>query len=317
MAIGGDFTFNPFMGISGSKSKSEAKMLSPNLGDAAKGFQTLQPKLMSNVLQESAISEQQGLRGRLSNLLDNATGGLASRGFAGSSLNIPAQLGVERERNMAHMQLQDQLLGRRMGMESDVSKNISDLLFGSSEQATNLQAALLGAQGIGNFAESSTGKAPTGGGASGGGAGPGEVGAEAYQRFQDWAGQFQQPGFRDAQGSPGGGASGGGGGGGSPQAYANPFAAQSNAPQSWQTAFPDGSDPLNPDDDGTGPIVITQDKGPEQDPEEFAKNAARLDKAQAEGRPISYGDYQASPMGPLAQSAAGTSGMISSGGMMA
>ena len=299
------------MGTGGSASKSNAKMLSPNLADAAKGFQTLQPKLMSNQLQQSAVSEQQGLRGRLSNLLDqqgsgerariddafqtaanNATGGLASRGFAGSSLNIPAQLGVERERNMAHMQLNDSLLGRRMGMESDVSKNISDLLFGSSEQATNLQAALLGAQGIGNFAESESQSAPPSGGGSSGGAGSGAVGSEAYDRFQDWAGQFQQPGFRDAQGSPGGGASGGGGGGGGqPQAITNPFA-------SWAGAFPGGKDPLNPDDEDDGPLYLEDDTGPENTPEEFKRNSARLDKAQAEGRAVIRGQRPEAGMDP-------------------
>jgi len=310
--------------IGGSKGESNAKMLSPNLKDAYQGFQKLQPGLMSNQLQQDAVGEQQGLRGRLSNLLDqqgqgermriddafqtaanNATGGLASRGFAGSSLNIPAQLGVERERNMAHAQLNDSLLGRRMGMESDVSKNISDLLFGSSEQATNLQAALLGAQGIGNFAESESQTAPKSGGSTGGGAGPGEVGSEAYDRFKDWSSQFSQPGGPDSRSSGGPGGSPGGGPGGSPSAIRNPYA---GAPPKWsdgmsegkwssyQENFPEG-DPLNPEDEKDGPIRLQGNQGPLTDREAFEKDMARLDRAQAEGRTaiVGGGDLAGGP----------------------
>lgn len=287
--------------IGGSKGESNAKMLSPNLEDAYQGFQKLQPGLMSNQLQQDAVGEQQGLRGRLSNLLDqqgqgermriddafqtaanNATGGLASRGFAGSSLNIPAQLGVERERNMAHAQLNDSLLGRRMGMESDVSKNISDLLFGSSEQATNLQAALLGAQGIGNFSQSASENNPPGGGGGGGGSGA-SSGPTARESFDQWRQQFEQPGFRDQGGSGGGGASGGGGGGGAqPQAIMNPFAAQTP----WKN---------DEERDELASQELVQDSGPEQTPEKFAKNKAILDAREAQTKAALQQMNQAAP----------------------
>ena len=277
--------------IGGSKGESNAKMLSPNLEDAYQGFQKLQPGLMSNQLQQDAVGEQQGLRGRLSNLLDqqgqgermriddafqtaanNATGGLASRGFAGSSLNIPAQLGVERERNMAHAQLNDSLLGRRMGMESDVSKNISDLLFGSSEQATNLQAALLGAQGIGNFSQSASENNPPGGGGGGGGSRAGEGEMTPEERSAEFRNRMQQMygGNQQGGGSGGGGASGGGGGGGAqPQAYRNPFVAQTP----WKN---------DEERDEIAAQELVQDQGPENTPELFAKNKKILDAREAQ-----------------------------------
>jgi len=292
--------------IGGSKGESNAKMLSPNLEDAYQGFQKLQPGLMSNQLQQDAVGEQQGLRGRLSNLLDqqgqgermriddafqtaanNATGGLASRGFAGSSLNIPAQLGVERERNMAHAQLNDSLLGRRMGMESDVSKNISDLLFGSSEQATNLQAALLGAQGIGNFSQSATENNPPSGGGSSGGS-KSSSGPTARESFDQWRQQFQQPGFREqGGGSGGGGASGGGGGGGQPQAYMNPFMAlEGGPPPAWES---------DEERDEIAGQELVQDQGPQNTPELFAKNKAILDAREAQTNAALQQMNQAAP----------------------
>ena len=63
-------------------------------------------------------------------------------------------------------------------------------------------------------------------------------------------------------------------------------------------AFPGGKDPLNPDDEDDGPLYLEDDTGPENTPEEFKRNSARLDKAQAEGRAVIRGQRPEAGMDP-------------------
>ena len=181
---GGGAAFNVLQGGAG-QSTSTPRFMMPDIPSVGRGFQELQGGIGSNQLQQQAIGEQRGLRGTLDSLLSsfgqgergrieeafgtaskNVSGALRSRGFAGSSLNLPGQLGVEREKELAVGDLQDRILGRRMDFETGISKNISDLLFGSSEQATNLLGGILGSGGIGNVAQSTT-SVPGGGGGGG------------------------------------------------------------------------------------------------------------------------------------------------------
>lgn len=292
---GGGFSggFGPYTGSSKGQAKSTPELMLPDMGKVKSGFDLFQGGMQNNELQRMAVDEQRGLRGRLDTLLNqngagqraritdrfdtasrNATGALVKRGFAGSSLNLPAQTGVERERSMALGDLNDRLLQQRMGMESGVSKNISDLLFGSSEQGTNMLASILGSGRIGNTSESnSTGSTPNNN--TGLGKGPSkDSGKQGRDEFNKWKSQFSQP-----SGSPGGSPSGSPGGnpGGGPMQVQNPFFREPGGSPDYKMSFPDG-DPLNPnkDDEGQKEIVLEPDRGPVQTPEAYKRNQERL-----------------------------------------
>jgi hypothetical protein len=288
-----------YAGQGGSESKSEAKFITPDFGKAKGGYDLLQPGIAENELQGRAVKEQQGLRGRIEGLLtqhgegeraritdtfdtaaNNATGGLASRGFSGSSLNIPAQLGVARERNMAEADLNDRLISQRVGADQSITKNISDLLFGASGQSTDLLGSILGAGGIGNFAESSSTNNAPGGGSGGGSSGSGE-GYNPRDAFDDWKSQFGSGGGGGGQGSGGGG---GGQGQGTPSLIQNPFLQQ---PGQQDERFKD--DPQSQEGIPLEDQELEPDSGPSQTPDAFARNAARLDAKQAAGTPLAGG----------------------------
>ncbi len=165
----------------------------PDFGQVGQGFDQLQPRAgVINPLQEAAARQQQGLRGTLQGLFgnlgegqraridqqaqtasNNVAGNIRSRGFAGSSLNLPGQLGVEGARQSALGDLGNQLLGQRRESETGISGNISDILFGASGQNSQLLAALLSSGGIGTSSRSAeggtTGSFSRGGLSSGGG----------------------------------------------------------------------------------------------------------------------------------------------------
>ncbi len=141
----------------------------PDFGTVGEGFDELQPRAgQRNDLQDAAIGEQRGLRDTLGGLFSglgegargridqqaltasrNVAGGLRNRGFAGSSLNLPGQLGVEGARQGRLGELSDQLFGARQESETGISGRLSDLLFGSSTQSTQFLQDLLGSGGIG------------------------------------------------------------------------------------------------------------------------------------------------------------------------
>ena len=167
-----------------STSSSRSVFGLPDFGTVGEGFDLLQPRAgVINPLQQAAVGQQQGLRGVLQGLFgdlgagqraridqqaqtasNNVAGNLRSRGFAGSSLNLPGQLGVEGARQSALGDLSNQLLGQRRESETGISGNISDILFGASGQNSQLLAALLSSGGIGTTSEQDPGRFGGGGG---------------------------------------------------------------------------------------------------------------------------------------------------------
>ena len=304
----------------GSESKSRFIIPEPGqFNEFQNRFGGFQGNIIQNPLQEGAVQEQRDFRGRLDSLLNtfgegernrinqdfqiaanNATGGLASRGFAGSSLQVPAALGVERERSRALGTLNDQLLGKRIEADTGITNSISDLLFGSSNQATDLIGKLLGTGGIGSDSSSKGGGGGGGGSSSigfnpdnpspppedflgrfpggifggggggsfssGGGGSSGSAPPQVINNpfFPDDTGSSGGSGSSGGGGTSGGGGSGGGGSGGG-----------GSAPPPRGLINPNG-DPDDPDN--WGPL---NDGGPIQDPGNFAANQAELDRREA------------------------------------
>ena len=174
-------TTNSFLQLSplsrwgGSEQLSSTKYLTPDARAINKMYQGFQPSIRDNQLQRDAREEQQGLRGRMGELLghfgegtrmgineqyrdaaNNAAGGMQNRGFAGSSLNINAQLGVERGRQGALGQLDDQLMDKRLATDSSITGKVTENLFGSANQMTDLFGGALSAGGMGRFAKGHT-----------------------------------------------------------------------------------------------------------------------------------------------------------------
>lgn len=157
-------------GESGSDSaqRSEGRFVYQPDEYAGEGYGTYQDAGGLNALQQSAIDRQTALRDSLGDLYadkgagqraaiesqydthsKNVTGSLIGRGFGGSSLNLVGQAGVEAGRQAEFDRLEEALMGQRMSDESQISSNISDLLFGSEDQRSKLFDALLGSGGIG------------------------------------------------------------------------------------------------------------------------------------------------------------------------
>jgi len=162
-------------GAGAGQSHFEDKFLQPDYPGIGGAFEDLQGNVRSNELQDQSFQEQQGVRNRgQARLADfgqgergriedafltasrNAAGSLNARGFAGSSLNIPAQLGVEADKQAAFGNLQERVIQQQIGADTEATNNLSDLLFGSSSQGTDMISALLGAGGVGRFGRSTT-----------------------------------------------------------------------------------------------------------------------------------------------------------------
>ena len=311
--FGSTSSFGNGLTLGGSDSKSRFIIPEPGqFNEFQNQFGGFQGNITQNPLQEGAVQEQRDFRSRLDSLLNtfgegernrinqdfqiaanNATGGLASRGFAGSSLQIPAALGVERERSRALGTLNDQLLGKRIDADTGITNSISDLLFGSSNQATDLIGRLLGTGGIGS--DSTSKDSPPGGGGSSIGFNPDNPSSPP----EDFLGRFPSGG-----GSFGGGSSGGGGGGGTPpQVINNPFDQSGGAPPP-PPPLPRGLKDPNGDPNDPNNWEPLIDKGPLQEPEKFAENQAELDRRQAiidsggVGIPLPAVGGPASPLAP-------------------
>jgi len=156
-----------------SRSRSRPELFRPD-ADAVQGsFNTLQGGIELNNPQQQAVEVQQTLGQTLKSLLADAeqqgttrinqgfqqagnaeAQRLASRGLDPSMVGETASRGAARESALSTGDLMDQLLNREVGAEQNVSREISNLLFGSSEQATDLINALLGSGSIGNFTQS-------------------------------------------------------------------------------------------------------------------------------------------------------------------
>lgn len=198
----------------------------PDFGKVGQGFDLLQPRAgVINPLQQAAAGRQQDLRGTLQGLFGglgagqraridqqaqtasrNVAGNIRNRGFAGSSLNLPGQLGVEGARQSALGDLSNQLLGQRRESETGISGNISDILFGASGQNSQLLNALLSSGGIGTRTSQDPGSFGGGGGgtarggSSGGSTFGGEIGGIQGGGFQDASdlfGGITQPAFQE------------------------------------------------------------------------------------------------------------------------
>jgi len=248
----------------GGASDVSSRLLFPSISGVREGFKGLQGRVRSNQLQDRAIQEQQGSRTRqldrladfgqseqgriedaFSSAASTATQGLASRGNVPTDvLERTAQSGVDRETGLAMGDLRDRVTMMEQGVDVSGTKNISDLLFGSSDQATDLISAILGSGAVGQTTTGTT-AIPTAG------PGPGSRGPGTPTRAP-------QPGDHL---SGGGGASSSGGGGG----------LFGNDPQS-QAGIPLGDQDLE------------KDRGPKETPEAFERNARRLSEKLAKAQ---------------------------------
>lgn len=174
-----DPTFNGFADNGGSAttsqsvSKSRPVFTRPDVDSVQDGFNTLQGGINLNGPQQRAVEVQQSLGQTLQSLLadaetqgstriqqgfqgasDEAAQALISRGLDPSQVNQTAQTGAAREAGLATGDMMDQLLNRNVQSNNQVSGEIANLLFGSSDQATDLINALLGSGSIGNISQS-------------------------------------------------------------------------------------------------------------------------------------------------------------------
>jgi len=163
---------------SSSRSLSATKptYMRPDAGKAGSDYRQLQDRVTPNAPQRAAVGVQQSYGQSLKNLLantrmegrdrinqgfqgvaDREVDRLNSRGTAPEDLAAEtAQRGVNRESTLSIGDLMERLLTREVKGEQQVSKSISDLLFGSSDQATDLINALLGSGGIGNISQTAS-----------------------------------------------------------------------------------------------------------------------------------------------------------------
>ena len=158
-----------------SQSVSESKpvLIRPDADRVQQGFNTLQGGIQLSRPQQQAVNVQQSVGQTLQSLLANA-GQQGSRriqeGFQGATDRASEDLirrgidpalvqqtgaaGQSRETGFLEGDFKDQLLDRNVDSRNQVSSEISNLLFGSSDQATDLINALLGSGSIGNFRRS-------------------------------------------------------------------------------------------------------------------------------------------------------------------
>jgi hypothetical protein len=216
---------------------------------------------------------------------NNAAGGLAARGFGGSSLQLTEALGVERERQLARGSLEDSIIAQRLGSDQAYSQAIAGMTGQSGDAQVSLMRALLG---LGTSSSSSSGSLPggsSGGGGDGGGydGGVGQPGQIDYG-YKDIAdgvtGGGQQAG---GGGGSGGGGSGGGSGGGGSVSITNPYGGDLTVTDGSEAG--QNYDPVPP----TGPIpLIPGDMGPRLTPDIYKENQKRQNQAEAEGRSVTY-----------------------------
>lgn len=319
-----------------SQSSSVPGVLAPDAGEIRQDFGQLQGGIGINDPQSQAIAQQQNLsdttrgllqgagagqRARINDQFDtaanNAAGVFNSRGFAGSSLNINAQQQVEGGRQSALTGLQDQLLGQKTDSEIANATSISDLLFGSANQATDLLGGILGSSGIGNFGSSqdvSASRSRQNDVAPGFSFGGSDSGPDSLSQNPLDAARREQEAQRQRGGASGGIASGGGGGGGGggqqggggSQTINNPFVPASPAFANDPTGQSEAGVPLEEQE-------LEEDDGPLETPGEFNRNFERLKAREAAANANGSG----APTNALAQSAGGTAAAIAAGGSLA
>lgn len=305
----------------GTSGTSRPVFLQPDTRKIGAGFDLLQPFTgIGNKLQGQAVSGQLNLRETANQLLSQSQGlqnaniaqgfqkaggqvtsQLLGRGFDPSLLSGDVQRGVQREVGLSQGDVSDRILGRRIENQTGTANKISELLFGSSGQATNLIGALLGAGGVGSISSSKT-EDPISVGI--GTAAP----SAPFEPFGGGPSPFTGGLLRTPAGGPGGSP---GGEPGTPQTVDNPHV----VPPS-NLIDPDG-DPDDPDNWAT-----LHDRGPLQDPEKFAENQKELDRRQAiiDARLAAGGNPSQGPppqTSLLAQSAQGTQTAIAQGGSLA
>lgn len=159
---------------SAGASASRPVLLQPNPDLVQQDFGTLQDSVGTNRLQDQAINTQESLGETLKNLLSDSENQSRSRlsdGFQRAAqtavqdvgqrgnvsqeqLQADAQRATDRAQGLELGDLVDRLLGQKEKNAKTVQGNITDLLFGSSNQATDLINALLGSSAIGNLSQS-------------------------------------------------------------------------------------------------------------------------------------------------------------------
>lgn len=252
--------------------------------------------LTRNATNDLITAYGQGQRGRINEQFNtaasNAAGGLAARGFGGSSLQLTEAMGVERERALALGDLEDSIIGQRLGNSLNYANLIAQQTGKSGDASVSLMQALLGLR--------ETRDDVNGGGGGGGGGGFNQspsVGdgtsdvEDAYNALPPLTNPFLPGGGGGVSGggtkSGGGGGGGGGSTGGGATTITNPFlppGGGSNVTEGSETGknYP----PIPP----TGPIpLIPGDKGPRLTPDIYKENQKRLDQASAEGRTTTFG----------------------------
>ena len=118
-----------------------------NAGGGAGGAIQTQRDLLASLMgafENFGRGAENRIEGEFEVARNNAIGGLASRGFAGSSLTIPAETSVARDKALALGALQDNLLGRQIDATTGIAKNVSDLQIDAGKQRSQLLSGLLG-----------------------------------------------------------------------------------------------------------------------------------------------------------------------------
>lgn len=122
---------------------------------------------------------------------NNVLGRLAARGFGGSNLAAVGDIGVEKNRQLALGQLNDQLLGQRIGAAQNVAQGLAGAYTNAGNQNLTLTGQMLGlSRGINNTNPQGFGTAgvggqqiipnASGGGSGGGGGGGGGSGVDVF-----------------------------------------------------------------------------------------------------------------------------------------
>lgn len=78
---------------------------------------------------------------------NNLMGSLASRGLSGSNLSAIGASDIEQQRTNAFSDLQNQLLGRRVGAETGIADTISNVYANAGQGLSDLYRGLLGGAG--------------------------------------------------------------------------------------------------------------------------------------------------------------------------
>jgi hypothetical protein len=234
----------------------------------------------------------QGQRARIDQEFEttanNAAGGLAARGFGGSSLQLTEALGVERERQLARGSLEDSIIGQRLQNSQTYAQLIAQQTGQSGDAQVSLMRALLG---LNNSTQSGSGAAPPVNYLPGGGGG-----ASDRMNPNIPYGPITRPGDQIADGVTGGGQQAGGGGGGSggggssgggggSVSITNPYGGDIGDGVTDGSEAGKNYDPVPP----TGPVpLIPGDMGPRLTPDIYKENQKRQNQAEAEGRPVTY-----------------------------